>query len=178
MKQTGKIALGGVLGALALVVMMLTVIPIATYALPAIAGALLIPLVVEWGAKMGFSVYAVVAVLSLLLAPDKEAAFLFGAFFGHYPTVKAILEHRIARRPVCWLGKLVIFNVCVVAAYALMIWAFHLPMDEFELFGVAVPWLLLAFGNVVFVIYDIALTSAITLYVYRFREHLMRILRR
>lgn len=178
MKQTGKIALGGVLGALALVVMLLTVIPIATYALPAIAGALLIPLVIEWGPKMGFTVYAVVAILSMIIAPDKEAAFLFVAFFGHYPTVKSLLERYLRSKPIRWIAKLAVFNVCVVAAYLLMIWAFRMPMDEFELFGVSIPWILLALGNVVFVLYDVALTQVIALYIYRLREHLMRIIRR
>lgn len=178
MKQSGKIAFGGVLGALALVVMLMTVIPTATYALPAIAGALFIPLVVEWGSKMGLTVYAAVAILSLIISPDKEAAFLFVAFFGHYPIVKALLERHVSKEPLRWLCKLAVFNACVVAAYGLMIWAFKMPMDEFELFGVSVPWLLLGFGNIVFVLYDIALTRVITLYVYRLREHLIRIIRR
>ncbi len=178
MKHTGKVALGGVLGALALVVMMLTVIPIATYALPAIAGVLLIPLVIEWGPKMGLAVYAVVAILSLIMAPDKEAAFLYVMFFGHYPIVKSLLERYISNKLLRLVCKLAVFNVCVVAAYALMIWAFQMPMDEFELFGVSIPGVLLAMGNVVFVLYDVALTRVITLYLYRLREHLMRIIRR
>ena len=178
MKQTGKVALGGVIGALALVVMLLTVIPIATYALPAIAGALFIPLVIEWGPKMGLSIYAAVSVLSLIIAPDKEAAFLFVTFFGHYPTVKALLERHIRNKPLRWGAKLAVFNGCIIAAYALLIWLFAFSMDEFELFGVSIPWLLLAAGNVVFVIYDMALTGVITLYVYQLREHVMRIIRR
>ena len=39
-------------------------------------------------------------------------------------------------------------------------------------------WLILMLGNVVFVLYDIALTRVITLYIVRLRAHLMRIVRK
>ena len=47
MRQSGKVALGGIFGALSLMFMLMTVFPLGTYALPAIAGALLIPVVIE-----------------------------------------------------------------------------------------------------------------------------------
>ena len=78
MSKSGKIALGGLLTALGVVLMFLTgLIPIGTYALPAIAGVLLIVAVIEIGAKWAWMIYAAVAVLSLLFAADKEAALLF-----------------------------------------------------------------------------------------------------
>ena len=178
MKQTDKVALGGVLGALSLVCMLLTIIPTATYALPAIAGVVLMPLVVEWGARFGFTVYAAVSVLALIMAPDKEAALLFVAFFGHYPIIKALAEKHIRQLSIRWCVKFAVFNVCVVAAYALLIWVFAFPMDGFEVFGISALWLLLLFGNVVFWLYDVALTRVITLYIYRLRNHLMRLIRK
>ena len=82
MSKSGKIALGGLLTALGVVLMFLTgLIPIGTYALPAIAGVLLIVAVIEIGAKWAWMIYAAVAVLSLLFAADKEAALLFVLFF-------------------------------------------------------------------------------------------------
>ena len=52
LSKSGKIALGGLLTALGVVLMFLTgLIPIGTYALPAIAGVLLIVAVIEIGAK-------------------------------------------------------------------------------------------------------------------------------
>ena len=178
MKQTDKVALGGVLGALSLVCMLLTIIPTATYALPAIAGVVLMPLVVEWGARFGFTVFAAVGVLALIMSPDKEAALLFVAFFGHYPIVKALLEKHIRQRPIRWVLKFTVFNACVIAAYALLVWLFAFPMDEFELFGISAMWLILLCGNVVFWLYDIALKRVITMYVCRLRTHLMRIVRK
>ena len=85
MKPTGKVALGGVLAALSLTFMLLTFFPFATYALPAIAGAVLIPFVVEVNAKSAWLVYAAVAILSLFISPDIEAKTLFISLFGYYP---------------------------------------------------------------------------------------------
>ena len=178
MKQTGKIALGGVLGALALVVMFFSAIPTVTYAVPAIAGALLVPLVIEYGAGAGITVYAAVAVLALILAPDKEASLLFAAFFGHYPVIKALIEKAQWNRWVTWGVKLLIFNFCTILAYMLMIFVFALPMDSFTIGDVNLMWAFLLAGNVVFVLYDIALTRVIGLYWYRFRDRLMRLFHR
>ena len=106
------------------------------------------------------------------------AALLFVAFFGHYPIVKALLEKHIRQRPIRWVLKFTVFNACVIAAYALLVWLFAFPMDEFELFGISAMWLILLCGNVVFWLYDIALTRVITMYVCRLRTHLMRIVRK
>ena len=51
--------------------------PTMTYALPAISGVLLIAAVIELGKRWAFFCYAAVALLSLLLGTDKEAALLF-----------------------------------------------------------------------------------------------------
>ena len=48
MKKTNQIALGGMMGALSVVCMLLTgLIPMADFALPAIAGVFLIPVVID-----------------------------------------------------------------------------------------------------------------------------------
>ena len=174
MKQNGKIVLGGVFGALALMFMLMTAFPLGTYALPAIAGALLIPVVIEAGVKTGWMVYAAVALLSLLIAPDMEAKVLFIAFFGYYPVLKSQVE-RIRRRPLEWLAKLGVFNVSVVASYLLMLFVFHLDMDTFVVGGVNFAFLFLLAGNVIFVIYDYALSNLVTMYFRVLHPRLSRI---
>ena len=82
------------MGALSLMIMFLTAFPYMTYALPAIAGAVLIPVVIELGSKWAWMVYACVSFLSLLIAPSLEAKVMFIAFFGYYPIVKALLERQ------------------------------------------------------------------------------------
>ena len=176
MKHSGKIALGGLLAALSLVCMLLTIFPFADYALPALAGVLLIPIVLESGVKWGFMVYAVVGILNAILTPSLEAKVLFIAFFGYYPVLKALIE-RIRFRPLEWAAKLLLFNGTFVAAYWLMLHVFALPADSLELFGVNVPLLLLGTGNIVFVIYDVAVTNLIVLYQRMLRPKLLHIFR-
>ena len=80
MKSSQKLAFGGILTALSVVVMLLSFFSIADYALPAIAGVLLIPAVIEMGSSRALGVYAATAVLSFFLAPSKEAAVMYIAF--------------------------------------------------------------------------------------------------
>lgn len=87
-----KVAFCGVMAALSLVVMLLAgVVPVATIALPAVAGCLLIPVVVEAGLAWGFGVYGVCSVLAFLLVPDREAFLFYALFFGYYPVLYAPL---------------------------------------------------------------------------------------
>ena len=82
MKKSRKMALTGMLCALAVVIMMLGgVIPLATFCCPALAGLMLIPVFVECGEKLSWCAYAAIAALSLILCPDKEAALML-AFIG------------------------------------------------------------------------------------------------
>ncbi|MEG0229976.1 MAG: hypothetical protein RR640_05165, partial [Oscillospiraceae bacterium] len=93
MKKTFKVTLGGIVSGLSLLAMLLTaLIPVGTYALPAIAGVLLIVIVDEFDYKWGYLVYFAVSLLSFFITPDREAATLFIFFFGQYPITKALLE--------------------------------------------------------------------------------------
>lgn len=163
MKQSGKVALGGILGALSLIFMLLTVIPVGTYALPAVAGAVLIPVAIEAGLRSGWMDFIAVSLLVLFVTPDMEAKVLFISFFGYYPLMKATLEKH-HKRWMEWLLKLALFNVTMVLSYLLMLFVFHLPMDEFVVNGMNLAYLFLLVGNVVFVIYDLALTNVISSY--------------
>ena len=100
--------MGGIASALCLLLMMLTIIPIATYTMPALAGMVLI--VVENGYSTAWMVYAAVGFLSLFICPDKEAAMLFVGFFGYYPILKGKLE-KIKKRSMEYLSKFSIFNL-------------------------------------------------------------------
>ena len=93
MKKSTQVAVGGLASALCLLLMFLTgMIPFTTYALPAMAGIVLIAVVIENGTQTAALVYVSVSLLSLFLSPDKEAALMFLCFFGYYPVIKAKLE--------------------------------------------------------------------------------------
>ena len=177
MSKSGKIALGGLLTALGVVLMFLTgLIPIGTYALPAIAGVLLIVAVIEIGAKWAWMIYAAVAVLSLLFAADKEAALLFVLFFGYYPVLKSFLE-RISNKVLSWISKFAVFNVSVVACFFLAVNFLQLPEDSFTVFGIYLPWVFLILGNAVFLIYDIALSGLVATYVEKLHHRVTKTLK-
>lgn len=177
MKRTGKIAFCGVMCALSLVAMLLTVFPYATYALPALAGALLLPVALEAGVRWGVASYVAVGLLSFLLAPRMEEKLLFIAFFGYYPILQIALL-RLRSRAAVWAVKLLVFNAAMVGSYLLLLKVVGMEADAFVLFGVNLPLVFLAAGNVVFVIYDIALRQLAALYRVRLHPVLLRIFRR
>ncbi len=176
MKQAGRIALGGVLGALSLTLLMFTVFPIGRFTLPAIAGAVLIPFVIEFSPQRGLLIYAAVAVVSLFIVPDIEAKVLFIGFFGYYPILKSLFES-LASRWFEWLAKLAVFNISVVLSYLLLIYAFRFNPGYFSLFGVNIVYFLIAAGNIAFLLYDKVLTNLVTLYIRVLHPHIVKIFR-
>ncbi|MEF9969516.1 MAG: hypothetical protein RR867_00150 [Ruthenibacterium sp.] len=169
--ESGKIALCGVFGALAVVMMLMgSVIPFATFVAPAFAGILIVPVVIEYGFGSGILLYTAISLLALFLAPDKEMALIFIFFLGYYPMAKAKLD-RIHAKIVQWFAKIALFNVSIVAMYSgiLLLFPIASVVAEFEESGVPLLGLLLAMGNVTFVLYDIALCRIIGLYMHKLR---------
>lgn len=119
LKHTGKIAVGGIISALALAVMFASYFPYLTYAVPAIAGTILIVIVIEIDFKWAMLVYAVIAVLSMFLM-EPEAKILFTFFFGYYPVLKFKVD-KIRFKVVRWITKFAIFNAAIVLAYLVFI---------------------------------------------------------
>lgn len=174
-RNSTKTAVGGIIAALSVVLMMLTsVIPTLTYALPAISGVLLVVIVVEINKKWATGVYFVVGILSLLLLADKEAAVMYVMFFGYYPIIKAVFEKKFYK-VISWILKFSVFNISMITAFLIVTYVFNIPFDEMEEYGTIAAWGLLGIGNVVFVIYDIALTRLVTLYLLKWRKVFKRI---
>ena len=172
MKTSVKVSLGGVVAALSLVLMLLTsIIPFGTYAFPAFAGILFVLLVFNLGYAYAFAVYFVTAVLSFLLVTDKEAALYYAMFLGFYPILKGVIE-RIPSKPVQYIVKLALFNVCMIAAFYIGITLLSIPKESFNLFGVYLPWVFLILGNIVFIIYDLCITRLVTLYLLKWHDRL------
>ena len=149
------------------------VVPFLTYALPAVAGVLIVFIVVEIDKKWAFGVFSAVAILAFLLVPDKEVAMMYIAFFGYYPIIKAVLESKL---PVAlgWIVKVLLFNLTMVAAYLVLIFVMGIEVDEITEYGmIAVPMLLGA-GSITFIAYDFALTQIITLYLVKWRKYFKR----
>ena len=145
-------ALGGVLGALAVVIMCLgTLIPVGTYACPMLCAVVLQMVLKTCGSRIAWAWYGAVALLGLLLAPDKEAAAVF-VFLGYYPIVKPKLD----RKKLPWLWKGLLFNASVLALYWLLLRLFGMEqlVSEFQELGAAMTVVLLILGNVTFFLLD------------------------
>ena len=146
------VALGGVLAALAVVIMSLgTFIPVATYVCPMLCAVVMQVVLLACGKRIAWAWYGAVAILSVLMAPDKEAAAVF-VFLGYYPIVKPGLDK--TRLP--WLWKGLLFNGSVLVMYWLLLQVFGLAQvtEDFEEIGTALLAGLLVLGNVTFFLLD------------------------
>ena len=175
MKKSRKMALTGMLCALAVVLMMLGgVIPLATFCCPALAGLMLIPVFVECGEKLSWCAYAAIAALSLILCPDKEAALLL-AFIGYYPILRWRLD-QLRSRLLRVVAKLGVFNLAVLAMYALSILVLQMDqiLREYQEMGLVLTADCLLVGNVTLLLYDRLIAIMTALYVKRLRGRLMK----
>lgn len=172
---SSKVALGGVAAALSVLLMCVAgVTSTLVYAIPMLAGALLMVLVIELNPGFATAVYIAVSFLSLLILGNKEAAVMYIAFFGYYPIIKSFLE-KYLKNLLCWFVKYVIFNIAMISAYFAVTKIFMISYDDIKGFGKwALPLLLLA-GNVIFVMYDILLTRLVTIYLYKWRKYVKRV---
>lgn len=154
-KQSGKMALCGMMGALAALIMTAGgLIPVATFLSPMIASACLIPAFVEYGTSTALVSYAAVAVLALILSPDKESAFLY-AFLGWWPVIIPAMS-RIRVRWFRILLKLLIFFAITGFAYYLMIAILGIGdmAQEFREYTIVSLVFLFAAGSVTFLLCD------------------------
>ena len=174
-RDTRRVALGGMMAALATAILLMGgVIPAATFVGPALAGIMLLPVLIEGGRRMALGAWVAVSALSLMLCADKEAALLF-AFLGWYPAVKFRLDARLRG----WRGvpvKLVLWNLCAGAMAALIF--FVLRMDQIiaeyrEMSRVMlIAFILLA--NVTLLLYDRLLGILAGVYLKKLRPKLFK----
>jgi hypothetical protein len=175
-----RIAFGGIICAICIALMLCTgLFPFATVALPALAGLLMVSLVIEFGVKWAYLAYGVVAVVSFFLTPDKSAMLMFVFFFGVYPIAKASIE-RIRKRMLEWAMKFLLANAALILLFFLARWFLGLTevMPDIHIFGkftFLVFWLA---ANAVFLVYDLALTRVIGAYIHWFKPNYIDRLRR
>ena len=130
-----------------------------------LASLLCIFAVIEYGGSAPWLVFLVTGLLSVILLPQKAPAVMYLLFFGYYPILKERIERK--RKPIAWLAKELCFNV----ALAVMLLSYH-----FLFMAEATPWIMYVgfavLAEVVFPIYDLALTRLISFYLYHLRKRL------
>ena len=103
--QSGRIALAGMLSALAVVILTLgSLVDVVELSAAALASFAVMVAVLELGTGWAVGVFAVSAVLSLLLFPMRIATVTFALFFGYYPVLKVYLD-KLRVRPPRWLAS-------------------------------------------------------------------------
>ena len=164
-RTSTKVALGGIIAAMMAAVMLGSYFPYLTYAIPAIAGLLVVVPMVELSVSWSVLTYISASVVVLLTA-ENEAKLLFLLFFGYYPIIKAVFES-LNRRWLEYILKFLVFNVAVALYVAASVWLLQIPFSEFvssPMGEFTAPALLIG-GNIVFFIYDIGATRVVTYYI-------------
>ena len=148
MKQSRLAATCGMTAALSVVIMLIGgILGLGMYVSPMIAGVCLIPVGRAFGRKYHALMWLAVSLLCFILVPNIEENLMYLTLFGVYPLLRPVFQQL---RPVLrWLVKLLFFNAVVIAVEALVV---LLLVPEVMTAGMAV--LLLAMGNVTFILYD------------------------
>lgn len=129
----------------------------------AIASICVLLVLTELGGRYAWLTYAVTGVLPLLLLPQKFAAVLFLGFLGFYPMAKSFFERKF-RGWRCLVLKILLLNICTF----LMLLAVRYVVAEALWFEI----MTLVLANIVFVVYDVALTRLLHAYVFVWRKKL------
>ena len=164
MKKTKKIALAAILSALGVIILLLgSIITVLDLTMVAIASLLIYLAVIEIGGGYPDAIWLITGILSLLLLPDKFGALLYLLFGGIYPILKAMFErlHYI----VTWILKLSYFNSILALLILLSEYVFHLPDT-----GLGFRGGVFLLCNAVFLLYDLAATNLVTLYLVKLRS--------
>lgn len=172
-EQSRKVALCGVLCGLAVVFLLLGgLFSLAVYCAPLLAMAVLLPVLEEYGPGTAGAAYGAVAILALLLVPDRETALVY-VFFGWYP----LLRPRIAALPslpvrlVCRLG---VCGLSMFLLYGVTIRLLGLTAVTEELGGGWLTAALAAMGCAVFLLLDLALGRLTVLWRRKLRRRFFR----
>lgn len=165
-RQTRVLALSSLFTALGVVILYLgSFFEIIDLTVAAVASLLVIVTVIEMGKRTGVLVWLATSLLSLLILPNKFIAVGYALFFGCYPLVKAVAE-RFAT-VLSWAIKLIFAFASMTLLVLVSHFLLAMPMEGPIL--MAVFFLLALFTSVIF---DIALTKLVTLYLWRLREML------
>ena len=151
-KTSDRVALGGIVAALCIVIMFLTgVVPALYIVSPMVAGLLMVILVEEVSVSWAWLTYLAVSLLSLIVTFDKDAALMFILFFGYYPILRLKIS-QIRPKPLMTVCKFLLFNFFLVIDWLLTVYLLGLP--TFEDTGPVMYTVLIIAFNVIFLFYD------------------------
>ncbi len=175
MKSNLKLTVSAVCAALATAFMMLGYFPYLTYAVPAMAGLFVMVPLIEIDKKYAFFTYITSALLIFFFA-EPESKMLYICLFGFYPIVKAAVE-RLNKAPLEWIIKILIFNACAVLDYYISVKLLGVGFDDLGVIGEYGIYIFLILCNIVFVLYDIAISRVAAFYIARLHGKIKSIIK-
>lgn len=176
MNNTQKISLCGVFGALSVVIMLMgSIIPMATYMCPAIAAFLILPVVAEYGEKTGFTLYLAVSLLCMMLIAEKEFVLMYVFVFGLYSVFKFRAD-KIRPKFLQIVLKCLYAFVTTFLTYALLLFVFPSPVltNDFSDMTMGIAVAFFALFVVTFMLYDLAAKIMFILYTRRLRPKIIK----
>lgn len=174
MKNTGKIAFCGIMSALAVVVMLAAYFPYITYAVPIIAGVVVLITYIETDIKWSLAVYIVSSIFSMLFC-ETEAKLIYVFLFGYYPILKVYIE-KIPNKILMYVIKFAVFNASLFVVYGIFAKLFGLEPETFNTFGIYGVAALVVVGNIAFFLYDICLVRVAGIYMARLHKTIKKFL--
>lgn len=166
MKKTKKLALSAILSALGVIILLLgSIISVLDLTMVALASLLVMLAVIEIGGAYPYLIWPVTGILAFILLPTKFSAILYLLFGGIYPILKSMFER--LHFVVAWVLKLSYFNTMLTLLILLCEYVFRIPDTDL---GYNIVVYLLCNG--VFVIFDLASTELVTLYLVKIRKML------
>jgi len=154
-----KIALNGILGALAVVSLLLAaIIPTNTLSFYALSSFFISVVIVENGIRAGWLFFVATSLLSLIVVPEKLALVPYVVFFGIYGIVKYYIE-KLNKLALEYVLKFIYFNICAGIAVVTVRQLFNTALVS------RLPWWLLVIAlEIVFFVYDYVYTLFIGYY--------------
>lgn len=168
-KKSRSVALAGMLAALAVVLLLFgSLFELLDLSASAMASLAVMVALIELGKGWACGVYAVTAVLSLLLFPSRTAPITFAAFIGYYPVLKVYLD-RIKPRLLQYFAKLLPFNAFLFVSLWLLERLINAQSD-----WLSGGWPIYVLGNVTFLIFDFALARLSLFYIVKIKNRIRR----
>jgi len=157
--STKKIALNGILGALAVISLLLaTIMPTNRLSFYALSSFFISVAIVESGIKAGWLFYAATSLLSLIIVPEKLGLIPYVLFFGIYGIVKYYIE-KLNKLIIEYVLKFIYFSICLGIAILTVSQLFNTGLIA------KMPWWLLVIAlESIFFVYDFVYTLFINYY--------------
>ena len=164
--KTKCIAFSAILSALSVVILYLgSLLEVLDLSCAALASFAVVLVVIELGGVYPYLVWLCTSTLSLVLLPNKFIALVYLLFAGIYPILKARLDG--LRAVFSWAVKISVFNVALILTWLATKFIFSLQSEPF-----ALEVVFFALANLAFVLYDIAMSRIILLYIVKIRKRL------